>query len=219
MICGGSYYPPLESGGIYHVYNRANTQFDRLFIRPANYHYFLKLYRRYVSPFAETLAYCLLPDHFHLLIRIKAEPEIRAILVETPGYERYSAEPVPQLMSEVFRRFFIAYAKAFNKQWRRRGSLFQKDFKRKIVYDQAYLEQVLYYIHTNPTHHGMYVGYDQYPWSSYQAHLGTASTFLSRDEILALTGGREGFVRFHELPREEWGNGLQGRRGADILFL
>jgi hypothetical protein len=113
MRSATDFYPPLESGGMYHVYNRANSQFDRLFIRPANYHYFLKLFRRYLGPFAETFAYCLLPDHFHFLIRIREEGLIRDHLVQSVGYERYIEEPIPVLLSEVFPSIFHCLRQGF----------------------------------------------------------------------------------------------------------
>lgn len=61
---------PLESGKYYHIYNRGNNG-ENLFIAERNYAYFLNLYAKHIGPVAETFAYCLLRNHFHLLIRIK----------------------------------------------------------------------------------------------------------------------------------------------------
>lgn len=62
--------PPLEPGQYYHVYNRANGD-DNLFREEANYYKFLQLYNKYISPVANTLAWVLMPNHFHLLVEIK----------------------------------------------------------------------------------------------------------------------------------------------------
>ena len=63
---------PLLGDQYYHVYNRGNNR-EPLFRERRNYPYFLKLYAKYIEPVAETYAYCLLKNHFHLLIRTKDE--------------------------------------------------------------------------------------------------------------------------------------------------
>ncbi len=65
---------PLIHGNYYHIYNRGNNRED-IFIEPPNYSYFLSLYAKYIDPVADTYAYCLLRNHFHLLVRIKMEEE------------------------------------------------------------------------------------------------------------------------------------------------
>lgn len=66
---------PLEFDRYYHIYNRGNNR-ENLFRKPDNYHYFLQLYTKHIHPITDTFAYCLLPNHFHLLVRIKAVAEI-----------------------------------------------------------------------------------------------------------------------------------------------
>jgi REP element-mobilizing transposase RayT len=61
---------PLEFGEYYHVYNRGINR-GRIFFEERNYDYFLQLYAQHVVPIAETYAYCLLPNHFHFLVRIR----------------------------------------------------------------------------------------------------------------------------------------------------
>jgi hypothetical protein len=56
----------------YHIYNRANGN-GKLFLSPENYRYFLEKYILYISPIADTFCYCLMPNHFHFLIRIREE--------------------------------------------------------------------------------------------------------------------------------------------------
>ena len=63
-----------EPNGIYHIVNHANGK-ENLFQEEENYHYFLKKYSEKLSPILDFIAYCLMPNHFHLLIRIK-EKEI-----------------------------------------------------------------------------------------------------------------------------------------------
>lgn len=60
----------LEPNKIYHVYTRGNNR-ENIFKEPENFYYFLQLYRKYISPYADTFACCLLPNHFHFLTRVK----------------------------------------------------------------------------------------------------------------------------------------------------
>ncbi|MFN8257215.1 MAG: hypothetical protein U0W24_16085 [Bacteroidales bacterium] len=68
-------YETLEFGKFYHIFNRANND-DKLFYSEENYFYFLKLYDKHLSTIFDTYCYCLLPNHFHFLVRIRDENEI-----------------------------------------------------------------------------------------------------------------------------------------------
>ena len=54
----------------YHIYNHANGG-DDLFREEANYHYFLKQWKKYIDPVCHTIAYCLMPNHFHAMVEVK----------------------------------------------------------------------------------------------------------------------------------------------------
>ncbi|MEY3368323.1 MAG: hypothetical protein RI973_1478, partial [Bacteroidota bacterium] len=62
------FYQPLKSGLTYHIFNRGNNE-ENLFPEARNYPYFLKKYREYVAPIADTYAWCLMPNHFHVMLR------------------------------------------------------------------------------------------------------------------------------------------------------
>ena len=66
---------PLENGNYYHIYNRGNNGID-VFFDADSYYHFLRLYDKYISPIADTYAWCLLKNHFHLLVYIRLENEI-----------------------------------------------------------------------------------------------------------------------------------------------
>ena len=68
-------FSPLQPGVYYHIYNRGNNGED-LFREDRNNLYFLKLYEKYIHPIAEPYAYCLLKNHFHLLVRIEYVEEL-----------------------------------------------------------------------------------------------------------------------------------------------
>ncbi len=107
----------LTEGTYYHIYNRGNNRED-VFVEPDNYPYFLSLYTKHIEPVAETFAYCLLRNHFHLLVRIKSDPK---------GSENARGR-IPA--HQAFGNLFNAYAKAINNRYRRTGSLFQHPFGR-----------------------------------------------------------------------------------------
>jgi len=179
---------PLQPGVFYHIYNRGTNRED-IFIEGRNYDYFMQLYIKYIEPVVETYAYCLLKNHFHLLVRVKADPK---------GLER----PLGSA-SGVFSNFFNAYAKAINKAYGRTGSLFQHPFGRTPVLTQSYLMQAVRYIHFNPQKHGLVGDFRTWPYSSYRAHLSTQATRLCRDEVLEWFGGRQGFIIAHQEDLED----------------
>ena len=67
--------PGLRYDIYYHIYNRGTNR-ENIFVQERNYDHFMKLYAKTIGPVADTFAYCLLRNHFHLLVRIKSEEEI-----------------------------------------------------------------------------------------------------------------------------------------------
>ncbi len=192
------FYPALVTNKFYHIYNRGNNR-DNIFYTTDNYLYFLRKHDTYLSPFLETYAYCLLPNHFHLLVRVRNEAEI----LQAAKALKYMklGKPITAvdiIISETFRRFFMAYAKAINKQTGRVGSLFQKKFKRKLVDNQAYFTSLILYIHANPQQHGICEDYKTYPHSSYNRILIDKPSKLYKKEVLAWFNGTDEYAQFHK---------------------
>ena len=72
----------LTPSKYYHIYNRANG-FENTFKKERYDRFFLEKYLFYISPIANTLAYCLKPNHFHLLIKIKIKEQLSIWLGST----------------------------------------------------------------------------------------------------------------------------------------
>lgn len=177
---------PLHPGRYYHVFNRGNNR-ENLFREERNYRFFLRRYAKYVTPVVDTFAYCLLPNHFHLLIRVKPPRSRKAKHVD--------ANPSMQ-----FRHLFSGYAKAINRAYGRTGSLFQRAFQRREVDTERYRSHLVLYIHQNPVQHGFVSDLRAYPHSSYPALVGRRPTRLRRSEVHSWFGGVDGFVQDHAEP-------------------
>jgi putative transposase len=121
---------PLETGQYYHIFNKGNNK-DKLFTNDENYKYFIKLYAKYLSDFVDKFAYCLLPNHFHFLIKIKKIKDLQSLayfVSFNPENRENCHEQINKVISNKFRLFFMSYAKAFNKQENRQGSLLKSFF-------------------------------------------------------------------------------------------
>jgi putative transposase len=181
-------YKEFAEGEIYHIYNRGNNR-EKIFFNDLNYNYFLNLYYKYTYRFIDTYSYCLLPNHFHILTKVKSEPELKNI-IDTPK--------IDYVLCEQFRKFFMRYSKAINEQEDRIGSLFQKNFKRKPVLYDNHLNLLIAYIHTNPLHHSIYNDFTNYQWCSYRGIISSVPTKLKRNELLQYFGEKKDFVEYHK---------------------
>jgi len=190
------YQIPLEADQYYHIYNRGNNK-DCIFFTKANYDYFLIKYDEYLSDFVETYAYCLLPNHFHLLVRVK-DAEVVSRLSRFSKLGKPLSEP-SEVISEAFRRFFTSYSKSINVQESRTGSLFQKNFKRKLIHDESYFTTCIAYIHQNPEKHGLCKDFRLYEFSSYRRILNEKPSKLKKKEVLEWFYGAEAYIKFHDL--------------------
>jgi REP element-mobilizing transposase RayT len=181
----------LRCGGYYHIFNRGNNR-ETIFREQRNYFYFLKLYEKYIPLVADTFAYCLLPNHFHLLVRVKTGEENMAsgIKIKNPGQQ--------------FGNLFNAYAKAFNKVYQRTGSLFEKPFKRIEITSDAYFRRLIAYIHQNPQCHGLIDNFQLWPYSSYQTILSHKPTHIHREDVLTWFGDGKAYQAYHQEMEIVW---------------
>ena len=169
----------LEKNYFYHIYNRGNNS-ELLFQSEENKNYFLKLYSKYLDDNVATYAYCLMDNHFHLVVKITNDEK---------------------LVTQALSNFFNAYVKAFNKQNDRTGSLLEKHFKRIRIEDEIYLSNIIQYIHLNPKHH-LNIDYKSYKYSSYQTIISSKPTKLKRNEVITLFGDVDNFIYCHEYKND-----------------
>ncbi|MEM8521113.1 hypothetical protein [Flavobacterium sp. PL12] len=169
----------LEKNYYYHIYNKGING-TNIFSNNENKSYFLKQLDNYLKGNLSVYAYCLMDNHFHLIVKVNSDPEI---------------------VTQSFSNFFNAYAKAYNKEVSRTGSLFEKHFKRIRLDNELYLKNLILYIHLNPKHH-LNIDFKSFLFSSYRSILSDKETKLERSEILDLFGGRENFIFCHTTENE-----------------
>ncbi len=179
---------PLKPSYYYHFYNRGNNK-ENIFIEDDNYYYFLSLMKKYLISIANIYSYCLLPNHFHLLLRRKDEH----LLPE-------NVKAGKTIIYQAFSNLFNAYTKAFNKKYNRTGSLFQKHPKRIRIENEDYLRNLIIYINTNPSHHNI-TDFSEYQFSSYKALISIKPTLLERDAVIELFDTVENFKYIHETKK------------------
>lgn len=113
----------------------------------------------------QIIAWALLPNHLHLLLRTGLRP-----------------------LSSVMRRVLTGYAGAFNRRHKRHGHLFENRFKSIVVEEEAYLLELTRYIHLNPLRAGLVpnlAALDRYPWCGHSALLGRVPrSWQAVDEVL-----------------------------------
>ncbi|SDC87056.1 Transposase IS200 like [Algoriphagus faecimaris] len=174
----------FEEGRIFHIYSRSVGN-ELLFIEERNYQFFLEKYDHFCSGVFATFAYCLIPNHFHFLVRVK--------------------NPIQnQKVVKAFSDFLNSYTKAFNKTYSRNGALFQRKFKRKVVNEESYLTRLILYIHHNPAKHGFTDNFRSWKYSSYDTFLSQKSTKIERSFVLEWFGGLEFFRKEHESIKSEY---------------
>jgi len=177
----------LKSGEIYHVYNRGINR-QRLFYDNRNYHFFLSKIRQYICPYCDVLAYCLMPNHFHLLVHANEYTNLpfQKTELQLPFVDR---EPHVMMsrFSHGMQLLLSSYAKAINKNYQRTGSLFTQNTKCKRTSSDAFLmDYTLWcfiYIHNNPKASGFTSSPENWAYSSYREYLGKSPDPICNIEL------------------------------------
>lgn len=159
------------SGAVYHVTSRGDRR-EAIFEDDADRGYFLGVLGQAAERFdAQVLAYCLMGNHYHLVLHTR-----RANL------------------SLLMRHLNGVYTQAYNRRHRIVGHLFQGRFKAILVDRESYLLTLCRYVELNPVRASLCTGPADWPWSSYQAHVGLVSTPAWLD-----TDGLHGFLLGHDV--------------------
>ena len=190
---------PLEPGQAYHIWTHANGR-ENLFRSSENYRYFLEKYTLYMHPVVETFAYCLMPNHLHLMVRVRGEGEVLAFLrLRKPTFQGFQTlRGFSKTISLQFSHLFNGYTQAYNKKYSRKGSLFIPNFNRKHINSEAYFTRLITYIHNNPVYHGFVKNTYDWPHSSWHAYVLDKVTKINKEEGMEWFGSKEIFEAQHQ---------------------
>jgi putative transposase len=165
----------FSPGAIFHVYNRGVAR-QRVFYSVDECGLFLSLMREKLLPIADVLSYCLIPNHYHLTLRLKQDD-----------------------LSDGMQRFMTAFVKRVNAAHDRPGPLFQGRFNAIPVTSDRQLLYLTCYHHLNPLAAGLVRSARDWQLSSYPDYLGMrAGSLVCMDPVLELAGGRDAYEKFVE---------------------
>ena len=194
-----NYHIPLFPDRIYHIFSRAVGN-EKLFRERDNHRYFLEQFHKKAGTVADLLAYCLLPNHFHFLVRIRSENDVKKVFESVKSGKQFSEENCPDFIMERFSNWLNGYTKAFNIRYKRKGALFIDYLRRVEIGKDDQLLNTLFYIHKNPVHHGLVKKIDHWEWSSFREILNEHDRFVSGKEAIDWFGGKDQFEAFHRKP-------------------
>ena len=194
----------------YHIFNHANG-FENIFTEDENYRFFLDKYKLYILPIAETYAYCLMPNHFHLVVRMRRREVIEELIRNKNNFPKVSFdfgkvreevnvsdEDIEKFLSKQFSNLFSSYTQSFNRMYKRMGSLFIKNFKREVILDKEYFMNAVVYTHRNPIHHGFCKRHNDWSYTSYCETSERMSEVVEVTKLLNVFGGKQLFAEVHE---------------------
>jgi len=162
------------AGLLYHVIVRGNQR-RKTFLSGADYQAYLERLGRYRGKFGHTIhAYCLMPNHVHLLVESSSEPLAKFMQGLQQSYSQY-----------------------FNLRHRKTGHVFQGRYKAIVCEKDEYLLQLIRYIHLNPVRAGIVKEPEQYAYSGHRAYLeGKATEVIDPRKVLGLMGGKARYQAF-----------------------
>jgi putative transposase len=150
----------FEQGHLYHIYNQGNNR-QRIFFCRENYLFFLDKINKHVLPYADVLAWCLMPNHFHFMVHINA---VSVSVGVTPSAEQTSHPDTKNLrtFNDSIGIMLRSYTRAINNQEKRTGALFREETKANCL-TQVNTPTRAYYVDKGVTSINIPHPEDQYP--------------------------------------------------------
>jgi REP element-mobilizing transposase RayT len=186
----------LDTEQFYHIYNHAVHQ-NNLFLDEKDYHLFLARLKKYVCPISDIYAYCLMPNHYHILVKIKEFATLQDFFNLKNEIIQKNDFHISDNLTHQIGSFQNSYTKLINKKYKRKGTLFMQSFRRKLVEREAYLYKLVHYIHFNPVHHNFTNDINSWNYSSYLEILENKNNIVNAEKTMSLFVNKEDFTNFH----------------------
>lgn len=170
--------------GYYHVMMRGNNR-NMIFNNASEKYYFLEQLSLQVEERdVAVIAYCIMDNHVHLLLKSDIES-----------------------LSEAIKRINIRFARRYNYKYERVGHVFQDRFKSEVIHNDGHLVQVIRYIHNNPVKANMVSKAEEYRWSSYNSYINKEDKLIeaeSKEMVMDIfSGSVEEYRKFHLIDETE----------------
>ena len=168
----------FEEGHIYHIYNKGNNS-QKIFFTQRNYIFFIEKIRKEIKPVAEILAYCLMPNHFHLMVQATAKScefvKKGKLATHSNASRSQMSKSAMQVLARKIGTLLSSYTQAINKQENITGSLFKQKTKAKDLIEYItypiikadYTKNCFFYIHKNPVEAKLVTIAEDWLFSSY----------------------------------------------------
>lgn len=139
-----------------------------------------------------------MPNHYHFLVKIKTKIEIDVYFSKPDLLLNLSPKEMNKKIAHQFGNLQNAYAKAFNKAFSRRGSLFLHTVNRRLIVDKDYLKNTFHYIHNNPVRHKFVSKIEDWKFSSYHAYLENKLSEIQKKFGLKHFGSIDNLLNYHD---------------------
>ena len=178
---------PFDPECWYHVFNHSRGS-DDIFESDYDFVVFLNLVTKYILPVAEVYAYCLMPNHFHFLVRYKkiTIPDSFAKKIENDYY------------AHQWGNVQNTYTKKKNFRTGKRGGLFCQSINRNLIESEEYRQMCIVYIHNNPVKHGYCLTPEDWQYSSYKTIISYKTTNIDREKVISWFCDRQNFIMYHK---------------------
>ena len=192
-----SLYENFEFEQTYHLFTRVSGN-ELIFRKEGNYDYFLRQLSKYLLPYLEIYAYCLVPQRFSLLICFRSKNEIFKHF-DLPENDM-SAEQEHKFLMQPISNLLNSYSKAYNKMFQRKGALFIDYIKRERIDEEGQLKNIFKDIHHIPLQHQFVKSSDEWKYSSFNAYLNAnKSTKVSKNFMLGFFENTQDLIQFHKI--------------------
>jgi putative transposase len=158
--------------GLYHVYNRGNNK-QPIFFENADYLHFVSLCKKHIAYRCQIIAWCLMPNHFHFMIKVNYE-SLEPV--------KWGGNVMPSI-SNGFQLLQSNYSKRINHKENRTGSLFQQKTKSKLLETKSYALTAFWYLHQNPVKATLAINLLEWEYTSYKEYCGLRSESLSQVDL------------------------------------